>query len=93
MASAFSSKVTVDAEGLQRPVTISMNKPLRHRGYTFYQASYSEDADGAQTSTLAVARNYGRLIPYVATTVIVVGMLVHFAAMLFQRSRAREART
>ena len=67
-----------------------MNKPFRHRGLTFYQASFSESG-GTQMSTFAVTRNQARLLPYVATSVVVVGMLIHFTVMLVQR--ARKART
>jgi hypothetical protein len=87
MARRFSSLVEVDADGIRREVTISMNKPLRHRGFTLYQSSYSETPDGRQSSTFAVARNYGRLIPYVATGIMVLGMVVHFLAMMMERAK------
>lgn len=87
MASSYSSRVRVAGEGGERDVTIAMNKPLRHRGYTLYQASYSELPDGRQSSTFAVARNYGRLIPYVATSVVVIGMIVHFVVMMVRPKR------
>ena len=86
MAKSYSSQVTVEADGVARDVTISMNKPLRHRGYTLYQASFSEQQSGAQTSVFAVTRNYGRLIPYVSTGIIVAGMILHFLLMLFRRA-------
>lgn len=86
-AKSFSSKVEVSGAGGERTMTISMNKPLRDRGFTLYQASYREAPDGRQWSTFAVARNYGRLIPYVATGVVVFGMLWHFVAMLVKRAR------
>lgn len=91
MARAFSSDVEVNADGVDRTLTISMNKPLRDRGYTLYQASYREDEDGAQWSTFAVTRNYGRLLPYISTAVIVLGMIWHFAAMLARRAQGRSA--
>lgn len=88
MAKAFSSKVTLHADGTERDVTVSMNKPLRHRGYTFYQSSYREDPQSsAQWSTFAVVHNYGRLLPYVSTALIVLGMIWHFGEMLLARAR------
>lgn len=87
VARSFSSKVEVNTDGVDRTLTISMNKPLRERGYTLYQASYREEQDGTQWSTFAVARNYGRLIPYVSTGIVVFGMIWHFVAMLVRRTR------
>ncbi len=83
---SFSSHVAVSADGLDRTLTIAMNKPMRDRGYTLFQASYSEQPGRPQVSTLAVTRNYGRLIPYVSTGVVVLGLLWHFAAMLVRRA-------
>ncbi len=87
MAKAFSSKVQVQADGVERALTISMNKPLRDRGYTLFQASYSEQPGQPQASTFAVTRNAGRLIPYVSTGIIVFGMIWHFVAVLVRRVR------
>ena len=87
MAKAFSSKVEVSSDGVDRTLTISMNKPMRDRGYTLFQASYSEQPGRPQVSTFAVTRNVGRLIPYVSTGVVVLGMIWHFAAVLVRRVR------
>jgi len=90
--SSFSSVVEIQADGITRELTISMNKPLRHRGYTLYQQSYREMPDGRESSTFAVARNFGRLLPYVSTGIIVLGMIAHFVAMLIKHAR-RQRRT
>ncbi|HMP75678.1 MAG TPA: cytochrome c biogenesis protein ResB [Kiritimatiellia bacterium] len=87
MARHFSSLVSVNADGVERELVISMNKPLRDRGYTLYQASYREEPDGTQWSTFAVTHNYGRLIPYVSTGIIVLGLSWHFVAMMIKRAR------
>lgn len=87
IAREFSSQVEVAADGATRILTISMNKPLRHRGFTLFQQSYSEQPNGAQSSTFAVAKNYGRLLPYLSTVIIVLGMILHFGVMLAQRAR------
>ena len=88
-AKSFSSLVEVQMDGIDRELTISMNKPLRHRGYTLYQQSYRETPEGAESSTFAVARNYGRLLPYVSTGIVVLGMIWHFVAMLIKFARRR----
>ncbi len=92
MARSFSSLVEVHSEGGTRQLTISMNKPLRYHGYTLYQQSYREGPDGAESSTFAVTRNYGRLLPYVSTGMVVLGMLVHFTAMLMRHARRQTSR-
>lgn len=86
---SFESDVVLEAPGTRRPVRISMNKPLRISGFTFYQASYEFDATGAAYSTLAVVRNRGRLVPYVATAIIGLGLIVHFVQTLVRPGRRR----
>ncbi len=87
MAKAFSSDVEISSDGVDRALTISMNKPFRDRGYTLFQASYSEQPGQPQMSTFAVTKNYGRLIPYVSTGIIVLGMIWHFVTVLVRRVR------
>ncbi len=87
IASSFSSLVEVTADGITRELTISMNKPLRHRGYTLYQQSYQVTPDGRESSTFAVTHNIGRLLPYVSTAMVVIGMIIHFIAMLIKHAR------
>lgn len=97
MARSYSSQVKVGgAQSMERKVTISMNKPLRIAGFTFYQASYHELKDGREASTFSVVKNYARTMPYVATGLTVAGMILHFVGMLLnrlQRPRAGEGVT
>lgn len=86
---SFESDVVVEAPGTRRPVLISMNKPLRFEGFTFYQASYDFDATGAAYSTFAVVENRGRIVPYVATALIAIGLTVHFVQTLVRPGRRR----
>lgn len=70
----------VDAEiGVDRPTTIRMNEPMRHRGETFYQ---HQALAGDSGSVLQVVRNPGWLLPYLSCVVVSLGMLVHFGANL-----------
>ncbi len=85
IAKSYSSLVSVEDGDFRREVLISMNKPLRYQGLTFYQSSYQELPDGREASTFSVVRNYGRTVPYVATGVTVVGMVVHFLGILVAR--------
>ena len=80
----FSSKVSVIHGDLERSAIIEMNHPFRQDGYTLYQSRYAELNDGTQVSIFAVTKNYGRFIPYVATGITVVGLLVHFLTQLIR---------
>jgi hypothetical protein len=86
-ASAFVSKVrlTDEAENIKaRPSTISMNEPLTHRGYTFYQASYVREVDenerptGRFQSVFQVGIDPGRPVKYLGCTMIVLGAFLQF---------------
>ncbi len=63
-------------DGGKRRSLIEMNEPLRHKGYTFYQASFSEGGEKDLT-VLAVVKNYGRMFPYISSIVICIGMFIH----------------
>ena len=89
--SSFESDVTLSTPQFTRSARISMNHPLRHAGYTFYQASYAIDATGRETSTLAVVHNRSRVVPYVGTLVVGLGLAVHFVQTLVLRRRTRTA--
>jgi len=83
----FSSRIEVDLQGVPREVEISMNRPFRYKGYAFYQESYIDAASGREVSTLAVTKNYGRLIPYMATVVTSLGLIVHFLIGMLRRGQ------
>ncbi len=77
VARSYQSEVSVFSHGQPRTTVISMNEPLREKDFTFYQASYAIDPAGREISTLAVVKNAGRLLPYIATFVLVLGLAVH----------------
>jgi len=70
--------------GASREVLISMNKPLRYKNFTLYQSSYAVDKAGRESSTLAVVRNSGRLLPYFASFLTFGGLALHFLLMAFK---------
>ena len=76
IAKSFSSEINLIENGVPRRVIIKMNEPLRHRGYTFFQASFIEDQEGEST-VLATVKNYGRLFPYVSSIIMALGLLMH----------------
>lgn len=81
MASGFSSSIEIRDGGMVWPATISMNEPLRYKGYTVYQASFSQRPDG-ELSVLSVVENHGRIFPYLASAVIFAGLLLHLLLRL-----------
>ena len=45
------------------------------------------DATGRETSTFAVVENRSRLVPYIGTAVIGIGLVIHFLQTLTYRKR------
>lgn len=89
---SYESRVTIDdKKGLSREVVISMNRPLRYADYTFFQSSYFTGRDGSEHTILAVVKNSGRLLPYIASITIFLGMLIHFLVKLLRRKKAPTA--
>jgi hypothetical protein len=88
-ARSFESTVKITHDGSSREVVISMNKPLRYRDYTFYQASYAIDSFGREYSTFAVVKNFGRVLPYIASLLTFGGLALHFLMMAFASRRGR----
>jgi cytochrome c biogenesis protein ResB len=86
----FSSQVRLaDLERNEhRDIRISMNNPLRYRGYTFYQAGFDNND---KTSILQVVKNPAMLLPYIACGLVSLGLLLQFSMHLFGfvRKRAR----
>jgi len=78
VAKSYQSMVTITTGSLERQVRIYMNNPLRYKDYTVYQASYDTDSMGRQHSTLAVVKNFVRILPYIACFVVFFGLALHF---------------
>ncbi len=86
--SRFVSQVRLNDERMgikDKPVTIQMNEPLTHRGYTFYQSSYQPEFDprtgdetGRFISVLQVATDPGREIKYAGCALVVLGAFLQF---------------
>lgn len=89
VAKSFESTVEIETPQMTREAVISMNNPLRYQDYTFYQASYAIDPAKGEMSSLAVVRNTGRILPYVATIVTFLGLMLHFV-MRFVTALKRE---
>jgi hypothetical protein len=83
VAKSFESLVTITTGSLQRQVRIYMNNPLRYKDYTVYQASYDTDSTGRQHSTLAVVKNFAKILPYLACFSVFLGLALHFLIQAF----------
>lgn len=84
MASRYHSDVIIHDDQARWPVRIEMNKPLRYRGYTFFQSSFAESGDETAT-ILSVVRNRGWLFPYIGVAIIAAGLLFHTLFMALTR--------
>ncbi len=88
MAKSYHSDVIVKDEEIEWPARIEMNEPLRYKGYTLYQSSFSQSPDGTERTVLSVVENKGRLFPYLASVVIALGLLLHLIVRVKPAARA-----
>jgi hypothetical protein len=101
-ASSFVSEVRLNDESMgikDKKYTISMNEPLTHKGYTFYQSSYIREEDprtgrftGKFQSIFQVGIDPGRRVKYLGCVLVVLGAFVQFymRAGLFSDGGKRE---
>lgn len=76
----LSDLVVLDGD-VEWPVRVSMNEPLRYKGYTFYQSSFEKSPEGELT-ILSVVENQGRLFPYLGTLIVMIGLILHLIIVL-----------
>ncbi len=80
-ASSYVSDVllTDPEKGIKdKPITISMNEPLTHRGYTFYQSNYIPHEDGVFESVFQTRYDPVWGIIYSGCLLVVLGTFVQF---------------
>lgn len=95
IAAAYISDVTKFEDGNEQKIRIQMNEPLRHAGYTFFQASFGTrqgEPDGELFSTFAVVRNPSDQWPLYSCIIIGIGLVVHFGQKLLGYIRAQNTR-
>jgi cytochrome c biogenesis protein ResB len=83
---AYRSDVTITDGAAHWQTSISMNEPLRYRGYTLYQASFVENQESTN-SVLTVVRDRGQIFPYLAIACACIGMLIHLVTLARRRRR------
>ena len=89
--SEFSSVVSVNGGADGKSVAnqlISMNEPMKHGGYTFYQASYIDAQPRPTTSIFSVNQDPGRWLKYLGSIFLVGGTIWLFAMKYWQRRKS-----
>ena len=71
-------RVTDPSRGEDREVLIHMNHPLYYQGESFYQSSVNSTREGGEITGLQVVKNPGWVLPYIACTMVALGMAIHF---------------
>ena len=88
-AASYESFVTLFSPKGPQDHHIYMNNPLKYDGFTFYQASYSQDSQGNYSSTLTVNLDQGRPLKYLGSLFLVFGSIWHFG---FARKKVKSSR-
>ena len=88
-AMAYKSLVDVPEVG---EVLISMNEPLKHKGLTFYQASFQEENGQPVASIFSVNHDPGRWLKYLGSLIMSVGvvLLMWFKHLDFKRLKKQK---
>lgn len=84
LAKAYTSDVTVRDGRDSWPARITMNEPLRYKGYTFYQSSFDDSGETPYT-VLSAVRNRGRIFPYIASIIMAAGLALHLLLQIRTR--------
>jgi len=86
--SDYIATLTIIEKGRElRTATIEVNKPLRHRGYRFYQSSFSDtdvDEQGRWTTVINVRKDSGAPLVWLGIMVVSFGLII---GMYFQPKR------
>lgn len=96
--SEYSSYVTKFEEGSARKLHITMNQPLRYRGYTFFQSEYKprQPLKSGQVlpelSGFSVVENPADHVPIAACIVIFLGLLGHMGQKFLRYIKASRMR-
>lgn len=86
MARAYRSDLMIHDGDQSWPASITMNNPLRYKGYTLYQSSFDLSGDKPFT-VLNVVRNTGRLFPYIASLIMACGLMLHIVIRMKRKGQ------
>jgi len=79
---SYRSTVLLSDGNLHQRAILTMNHPLRYKGYTIYQSSFNGNDDSTQSVSFAIVQNSGRVFPYVASITLCIGLLLHLCMRL-----------
>jgi len=78
---SYKSVIFINDSNFSWKYHIEMNKPLRYKGFAFYQSSFVESQNGV-ASVLLVTADYGEYFPYIAFFVLLLGFFLHVFKIL-----------
>ncbi|GAB4019888.1 MAG: hypothetical protein Fur0010_22240 [Bdellovibrio sp.] len=87
---SYESFVRVFSEKGPTDHHIYMNNPLKYKGFTFYQASYSQDQNGNYASTLSANVDPGRPLKYLGSILLVFGAMWHYQLNFSKRAKKKK---
>lgn len=76
---SYESFIKLFSDGQTSNHHVFMNHPMKNAGFTFYQASYSQDNQGQYNTTLAVNVDQGRTMKYLGSLMLVFGAIWHYS--------------
>ncbi len=88
---SYESFVKLFSNGVTTNHHVYMNHPMKEAGYTFYQASYSQDNQGQYNTTLAVNVDQGRSLKYLGSLMLVFGAIWHYNLNNKNKNKKAEA--
>jgi hypothetical protein len=94
-AKNYQSNITKFEDGTEEKIEVKMNEPFRHRGYTFFQASFGPQNAGPDDelyTVFTVWKNPSDHWPLFSLIVTFVGLLAHMGWKLAEHLR-RSTRT
>jgi hypothetical protein len=76
-AMEYSSQVEAVDGDKRTPTLISMNEPMKYKGYTLYQASFQEDPNTKEptASVFSINQDPGRITKYFGSLVFSIGLV------------------
>ncbi len=83
----YKTQVIIKEKNLYKNIRdIDMNKPLRYKGYTFYQTSFIENKTSI-SAVFTVVKNTGFFFPYISFVIVVFGFFLHLYKVLIVPNR------
>lgn len=81
----YSSYIEKLEDGVTQDIHITMNAPLRHRGFTFFQSTMQSPnlEQDYYTSGFSVVQNPADIVPEISWWIIGLGLLIHFGLKLW----------